>query len=99
MDATYTHPTLRKWLPTYLRGKGKSFQGLPNLPRNLRKIAAEQDAIGWTHFTEGRVTKRIKSLQTFYMCNRNMTYTADHWMRDFIWKLMGLSHEMRWQGT
>ena len=67
---------------------------MPNLPRNLWKIAAEQDAIGWTHFTEGRATKRIKSMQTYYMCNRNVTYTADHWMKDLIRKLMGLSHEM-----
>ena len=28
------------------------------------------------------------------MCNRNVTYIADHWMRDFIQKLMSLLHEM-----
>ena len=28
------------------------------------------------------------------MCNRSVTYTADHWMKDLIRKLMGLSHEM-----
>ena len=28
-----------------------------------------------------------------YMCNKNVTYTVDHWMRDFVWKLMGLTHE------
>ena len=97
MDTTYTHPELREWLPTYLRGKGKSFQGLPGLTRKMRSIAEEQDAIGWTNFVEGRVTKRIRDMQTMYMCNRNVTYTVDHWMKDFIRKLMGLSHEM-WMG-
>ena len=32
-------------------------------------------------------------MQTAYMCNRGITYTVDHWMKDLIRKLMGLSHE------
>ena len=28
-----------------------------------------------------------------YMGNLDATYTVDHWMRDFVRKLMGLSHE------
>ena len=38
MSSTYTHPLLEKWLPTYLRGQGKSFQHLPNLPKAMRLI-------------------------------------------------------------
>merc|ERR1711966_28091 len=59
MSSTYTHPLLEKWLSTYLRGHGKSFQLIPNLPKAMRRIAEEQDAIGWTSFAEGRVTRRI----------------------------------------
>ena len=28
-----------------------------------------------------------------YMGNLDASYTADHWMRDFVCKLMGLSHK------
>ena len=59
----------------------------------MRSIAEKQDAIGWTNFTEGRVTQRIRDMQTAYMCNRCVTYTVDHWMKDFIRKLLGLSHK------
>ena len=93
MGPTYTHPLLRKWLPAYLRGQGKKFQHLPNLPKAMRFIAEEQGAIGWTSFTEGRTKKRIRDMQTLYMGNLDATYTVDHWMREFVCKLMGLSHE------
>ena len=40
------------------------------------------------------MTKRIKDTQTMYMGNLGATYTVDHWMRDFVRKLMGLSHKV-----
>ena len=98
MSSTYTHLLLEKWLPTYLRGHGKSFQLLPNLPKAIRCIAEEQDATGWTSFAEGRVTRQIKDMQTVYMGNLDATYTVNHWMRDFVRKLMGLSHKPGWLG-
>ena len=36
-------------------------------------------------------------MQTMYMCNRGSTYTENHWMRDFVKKLMALTHE-QWLG-
>ena len=32
-------------------------------------------------------------MQTLYMDNLGATYTVDHWMRDFVRKLMRLSRE------
>ena len=93
MSSSYTHLLLEKWLTTYLKGQGKSFQLFPNLPKAMRCIAEEQDAIGWTSFAEGRVTRQIRDMQTVYMGNLDATYTVDHWMKDFMRKLMGLSHD------
>ena len=59
----------------------------------MRLIAEEQDAMGRTKFAEGRLTKRIRNMQTMYMGNLDVIYTVDHWMRDFVRKLMGLSHK------
>ena len=78
MGSTYTHPLLEKWLLTYLRGQGKSFQHLPNLPKAMRLIAEEQDAIGWASFAEGRVRRQIRDMQTVYMGSLDATYTVDH---------------------
>ena len=39
------------------------------------------------------MTRRTRDMQTVYMGNLDATYTVDHWMRDFVRKLMGLSHE------
>ena len=93
IDTTYTHPLLRDWLPVYLRRKCKGFLSMAGLPQKTRSIAEKQDAIGWTNFTEGRVTQRIRDMQTAYMCNRGVTCTVNHWMKDFIRKLLGFSHE------
>ena len=59
----------------------------------MRFIAEEQNAIGWTSFAEGRATKRIRDMQMMYMGNLDATYTVDHWTRDSVRKLIGLSHE------
>ena len=72
MDTTYTHPLLRTWLPTYLRGHGKRPLSLPNLLQ-MRSIAEKRDAIGWTNFAEGRLIKGIRDMQAMHMCNQNVT--------------------------
>ena len=33
----------------------------------MRWITEEQDVIGWTNFTKGRVTERIRDMQMMYM--------------------------------
>ena len=52
----------------------------------MRIIAEEQDRIGWAYFAERRMTKRIRDMQTMYMCNRGSAYAEDYWMREFIRK-------------
>ena len=85
MDSTVTHIDLQTWLIVYLRKRNnKIFQDLEGLPRSMKIITEEQDRIGWAHFAEGRMMKRIRDMQTMYMCNRGLTHTEDHWMRDLI---------------
>ena len=50
----------------------------------MKTITEEQDRIGWANFAEGRMTKKIRDMQTMYMCNRGSAYTEDHWMIDLI---------------
>ena len=93
MELTYMDQDLMTWLLMYLRGRGTRFQDLPGLPNKLKRIAKEQDDIGWVRFTEGRVGKQIRNMQAAYMFNGDQTYTVDHWMRDLIKRLLHLSHE------
>ena len=96
MESTYTHPNLQTWLILYLKKRNKTrFQNLEGLPNSMRSIAEEQNRIGWAHFGEGRMTKRIRDMQTMDMCNRGSTYTEHHWMRDFVRNSMALTHEQR----
>ena len=74
MESTYTHPDLQTWLIIYLRNRNKArVQDLEGLSNSMRSIAIEQDRIGWAQFAEGRMTKRIRDMQTMYMCNRGLT--------------------------
>ena len=60
----------------------------------MRFIAEEQDTIEWTNFAESGVTKQIRDMQMMYVDNLDATYTVDQWMRDFVHKLIGLSHKI-----
>ena len=92
MESTYTHPDLQTWLITYLRSRNKvRVQDLEGLPNTMGSIAIEQDRIGWAYFAGGRMMKRIRDIQTMYMCNRGSMYTENHWMRDSVKKLMALT--------
>ena len=79
LENTYIHPDLQTWLIVYLKKRNnKRFQDLEGLPRSMKLFAEEEDRIGWAMFAEGRITKRIRDMQTMYMCNRGQTYTEDH---------------------
>ena len=39
------------------------------------------------------MTRWVRDTQTVYMVNLDATYTVDHWMKDIVRKLMGLSHD------
>ena len=78
MDKTYTHLLLRKWLPIYLGIKGKRFQDLKGLPRQIRAIARQQDNIDWANFTKGRITRHIRDMKTACTGNHKVTCMVDH---------------------
>ena len=59
----------------------------------MTSIAEKQDRIGWANFTNWKITRRIRDMQTMYMCNRGTTYAEDHWTRDFIKYLMCLTYK------
>jgi hypothetical protein len=98
MKGTYTHPDLQKCLIIYLRKRGgRRFQDLEGLPESIRYIVEDQDRIGWAKFAKGGVTKRIKDIQTMYMCNRGTMYMEDYWMGHFIKNIMCSTHK-QWLG-
>ena len=64
---------------------------------SMKVITEEQDMIGWSKFAEGRMIKRIRDIQTMYICNRGLAYTEDHWTKDCIKNRMVLTHK-QWLG-
>ena len=94
MGSTYLHPpTIGEMAAHVFTRQRGSFQHLPNLPKAMKFIAEEQGATRWTNFAEGGVTRPIRDMQTMYMGDLDATHTVDHWVRDNVCKLMGLSHE------
>ena len=41
----------------------RKLSSFKDLPDSLRKFAAEQDAVGWREFTEGRISKSLFEAQ------------------------------------
>lgn len=88
-----TDPDLAYWLPRYLRSRNTcSFSQLGILPLHLANLARSQDAIGWLHFLEGKVSNEIRNIQALYLAQTNTRMSVDTWMSKFVSQLLDISH-------
>ena len=93
MKDNYTHPELVEKVPDFLCAQGgKLFTDLGTMLRSMRRIAHAADSIGWTHFTEGKIPRPLRDLQSNYLAHCPTMLTIDVWMRRFIGQLLELTH-------
>ena len=60
MDANDTAASVSFWISKYITLRNaRRLSSFPNLLEELRRFAAEQDAIGWHEFTEGGISKDL----------------------------------------
>ena len=59
---------------------------------SLQRLAREQDAIGWRHFTKGKLLKEFRRVQEKWLKDRSSCLTVDSWMKGFISKLLEMTH-------
>ena len=52
------------WILKYILLRNpRALSSFPNLPEKLKPFAAEQYAIGWREFTEGRISRALINVQ------------------------------------
>jgi len=94
-----THPEIAFWVPLYLKARGRErFENLVHYRRNLimssqmKMVAVGQDRIGWHHFLEGKITGHFRGMQQLYLKSRPSRINADDWVKQFIYKLVKITH-------
>ena len=88
-----THDELAFWIGKWMRLRGSvKFGEMGPMSRELRELGADMDAIGWRSFTEGRVPKRLRRLQTTHCRLASCQMTGDDWMKAFIGRVVHITH-------
>jgi hypothetical protein len=59
---------------------------------SIRTIAMAQDHIGWINFTEGKISKRWRQLQTAHYQSAHSRHTADQWAAGLVTSLLSMVH-------
>ena len=74
-----TDPDLRECLVEYARGRGG--RTMPEICRGMddryRRVAEEQDAIGWRRFMEGMICRGLRHLQELYTTVEGSNVTGE----------------------
>jgi hypothetical protein len=93
MHKTYTHPFLAHAISHYIFHRGAvKFRNVPGLPRELYKLAEEQDLIGWDQFMEGKISSRLREIQLDFLLSCPTMMTSFDWTAQFISHLLHLTH-------
>lgn len=82
-----THHKLLYWIPKYILCHGQvRFQDLGPMSRRMMEIAKSQDTIGWRNFMEGRVSRRIATLQQQHLISSSSRLSTQSWMKQLSTK-------------
>jgi len=102
LEGPATHPDIAFWIPRYLLSRNKvKFADLPyyappylrlRFTPSIRRLAEDQDKIGWTHFLEGKVSKQFLVIQQRYLAGTSTKLNGKDWMNKFIANLLNISH-------
>lgn len=98
MDGHCTHPCIQKWLPLFISLQGSTLfvdmvhsQGW-RMSQQMRRVGNSLDRIGWRNVLEGKVSKEFLQMQKEHLLKTQLFLTIDSWTRDFLDKLLSLTH-------
>jgi hypothetical protein len=60
--------------------------------QSVRHAAVAQDRIGWMSFTEGKITKRWRTIQATYYREIESTRSANKWAAGLVTTLLSMTH-------
>ena len=80
------------WIPKFiLMRNARALSSFPNLPPKLTAFAADQYAIGWREFTEGRIEKSLFAVQKKHLNKNADTTSIKRWTKCFITQLLHIT--------
>ena len=92
MKANDTAASVSFWVPKYITLRNaRRLSSFPNLPEELRQFAAEQDAIGWREFTEGRISKALFRVQRDHLDRVQGKISPSRWNKEFITRVLHIT--------
>jgi hypothetical protein len=62
------------------------------MSEKMRSLAESQDRIGWHYFTEGYISTHFYDIQRFYLSMSSSYLNGSDWTKQFISKLLKLTH-------
>ena len=89
-----TDPHLRECLVEYARGRGGRTMSeiCRGMDDRFRRVAEEQDAVGWRRFMEGMIVRGLRQLQELYTTVKGSNVTGEQWATGVITKLLETTH-------
>jgi hypothetical protein len=89
-----TDPDLRECIVEYAKGRGgyTMTEICRGMDSRYRKVAEEQDAIGWMRFTEGMICRGLRGLQETYTAVEGSNVTREQWATGVIINLLEATH-------
>ena len=89
-----TDPDLRECIVEYAKGRGgyTMTEICRGMDSRYRKVAEEQDAIGWMRFTEGMICQGLRGLQETYTAVEGSNVTREQWATGVIINLLEATH-------
>jgi hypothetical protein len=78
----------------YARGQGgiTMTEICRGMDHRYRKVAKEQDAIGWRRFMEGMICRGLRSLQEKFTTVDGSNVSGEQWDEGVIIKLLEITH-------
>jgi len=93
LERSYTDPDIRYWITRYILLRGtRKLSSFSQLPPSLTAFAKAQDAIGWRHFMEGKISRELFSLQSFYLACTPSLLTIASWAKQFVSHVLHITH-------
>ena len=99
LEENNTQGQLRRWIPRYIERQGfRQFEQLDSTGRGpwmsgaMRAAARAQDAIGFRHFMEGKISHKIRTMQHEHLTHSGANTHIDTWMKTFITKILEITH-------
>ena len=89
MESNDTLSEVSFWVSKYILLRNtQKLSSFANIPESIKHFAAEQGAIGWREFTEGRISKALFEVQRVHLDQVRGRMRLERWSQQLITKVL-----------